>query len=467
MRDACLLILRRAGRGLLLLVAAAAAGEARAQTPPPQAGCTLRPFRWLEDCRNLAGAELTGLDRVRYAPLTNDGSTWLTLGGEARSRMDVLQDVDFGINGQPGYVAVSGRLLVHADLRTEAGPRLFTQVGIVQQDGRRPEARAQDESGVDFTQMFVDLPWRVGDATANLRIGRQEIDLSANRLVAPRDGSTLRRTFEGVKLDVLTGGARLSLLTVRPMDLRDEAFGDRSDPTERFTAVSLDVPRNLVGGAALNLYYFDRDRADARFLRAQGHERRYSVGAHYVHNLAGWRVDAQGAWQTGRSAGKPVRAYMLGVALDRELGGPRQAVLGLDFVATSGDRAKTRAIETFDPTYPNNGGLSDAPLFYQTNYVFAGGGVSARFGPAVWAVQSNLLLRHSTGDAVYANGRPIPAPFDDSRLTSLLSQVSVRRAWGQRYEVYASLVRADALQALRRVGGEDAYYSRVQVTARF
>jgi len=141
--------------------------------------------------------------------------------------------------------------------------------------------------------------------------------------------------------------------------------------------------------------------------------------------------------------------------------------LGLDLVATSGDRAKTRAIETFDPTYPNNGGLSDAPLFYQTNYIYVGGGLSGRWADATWTVASNLLARHSTTDAVYANGRPINATFGTQRLTRLLSQLSVRKAIGRNYEIYASLVRAGALQGIRKVGGAEVFYGRVQMTARF
>ncbi len=49
----------------------------------------------------------------------------------------------------------------------------------------------------------------------------------------------------------------------------------------------------------------------------------------------------------------------------------------------------------------------------------------------------------------------------------LLSQVSARKTWGYRYEIYGSLTRAQALDALTAVGGHNAFYSRVQMTARF
>jgi len=257
------------------------------------------------------------------------------------------------------------------------------------------------------------------------------------------------------------------VLSARPMDLRDEAFADRPDRTELFNAVSLDLPQDLSPGGQVTLYYLDRQRQDARWLRAQGQERRYSFGARYLGHVADWRVESQATWQTGRSAGHPVRAYGASLSLDQEFAPDRPVVLGFDLVSASGDRSRTSAIETFDPVYPNNFGLSDAPLFYQTNYIFGGGSVSTRWAGATWTAGTNLLVRHSTTDAIYANSRPITGTSTGSRPTSLLSQVSVRRPFSERSEVYASLVRAQALGGLHSAGGRDAIYSRVQITTRF
>ncbi len=442
---------------------------ALAQTKPQHlVECPSRPYRWLEDCSALATADLSGLNRLRYITAGAGKHVWLSLGGEARVRTELLHDIDFGINGQPGYVATSGRLLLHGDLHTAAGPRVFAQLGIVEENGRKPGARTQDESQVDLTQAFVDLPIKVGDLGVLARYGRQELDLTGNRLLSARDGTTLRRAFQGGKLDLTYAGAKLALVYVRPMELQDDAFADRPDRTERFKAVALDLPHSAVpGGGSLNVFVLDRHRVDARYLRAHGIEHRTTIGAHYAGQALGWAIDVQPAWQTGRVQGLPVRAWGVGVQLDKELGGKHRNALGVNFVAASGDKGKTRAIETFDPTYPNNGGLSDAPLFYQSNYIFGGGDINALWHGVTWTASGNLLVRQSTSDAIYAGGRAINAPFGHQRLTSLLSQVSARKTWGYRYEIYASLTRAGALDALTAVGGHDAFYSRVQMTARF
>jgi len=439
-------------------------GPAEAKAAPT---CPPRPYRWQEDCSNLAGLDLRGLAALRYQPLSDRGDVWLTLGGEARVRMDLLNDVDFGIDDGPGYTQFGGRLTGNADLRTRAGPRLFVQMAVVQQTGRRPAPKPQDESAIDVTQVFVDAPFRLAGVSGLVRLGRQELDLSGNRLVTTRDGATIRRAFEGAKLDLNLQGAKLSLVSARPMDLRDKAFADRADRAELFNAVSLDLPPTLSPGGQATLYYLDRQREDARWLRAEGKERRYSIGARYLGHVADWRVESQVTWQTGKSAGQPVQAYGAALSLDQEFSPERPVVLGIDLVAASGDRRGTRQIETFDPVYPNNFGLSDAPLFYQTNYVFGGGSLSTRWGGATWTAGANLLVRHSTTDSVYANSRPIPGTDNPRRQTSLLPQISVRRPFSDRSEIYASLVRAQALGGLRAAGGHNAIYSRLQITTRF
>lgn len=456
-----------------LMMAVASTCFAQETTAAPKASkpkplfCPTNPYRWQEDCRSLAGADLQGVERLRYLPISDDGGLWLTLGGEARTRIEVLHDINFGIGGQPGYTTTAGRLLLNADLRREDGTRAFVQLGTVDETGRKPGPRPQDRSAVDLTQAFIDLPIRIGPTTVTTRIGRQELDLSKNRLVTARDGVTLRRAFEGIHVDFALGDFKVALARVRPMDLRDQAFDDRADKTEHFTALSVDLPSRLTGGGALNLFLLDRDRHDARYLKAQGRERRYSMGAHYTGEIAHWTVDTQGTWQTGRVSGKPVRAFGAALSLDREIEAKTHTSIGLDLVTASGDKAGTTAIETFDPTYPNNFGLSDAPLFYQTNYIFGGGSVSRRLSGATWTIGSNLLTRQSTGDAIYANQKPISGAFGSHRITSLLSQISVRKPFKTYYEFYASIVQAQALGSLNAAGGKDAYYSRLQLTARF
>lgn len=438
---------------------------AQAQTAPAD-NCTPRALRWQENCSTLADIERRGLQRLRYHPLTDSGDVWLTLGGEAKSRIQEIRDNDFGIDGAPGYLSASGRVLVHGDVRSASGARAFVQLGAAREDGRKPGSRSHEWSDPDVTQAFVDLPLDAGPVNFVARLGRQELELFGNRLLLPRDGASLPRTFEGARVDaVADNSVVLTVISVRPMSLRRPAFADRPDEDQRFSAVSLHVPNGLAGGS-VSLFGFDRERDDAEYLRASGAEHRRSVGARFLRARNGWVMEAQGTWQYGRVAGLPVRAYGAHLALDRALSGPHLSELGFDVIVTSGDKASTRAIETFDPIYPNNAGLA-APLLYQANYLYGGVALSGRWAGATWTGALQGVARHSSEDAVYADGAPIDADFDRKRPTAMLTQLNVRRRFGSSFEVYGRVAHVHALSGITGVGGRDAVYWRVDMTARF
>ncbi|RAK60294.1 hypothetical protein DJ021_10990 [Phenylobacterium hankyongense] len=441
-----------AGLGMGLATAAAA------ETCRPQ------PIRWQDDCENLATQTRTGVDRLRYIPLAGDA--WLTLGGEARLRIESIDASDFGIAGAPSYLQISRRALIDADLQTPGGLRVFAQLGAVAEEGREPGPRAQDEDELDVPQLFVDLPARIGDMALVARLGRQEIDLSDNRLVTTRDGANVRRSFDGAQLAATWAGARLIVFRFRPVEVRRYAFDDRASATELFTGASLDLPRR--GPGLTTLFLFDRARADARFADLSGRERRRTAGVRYARRADGWDMYAQAAYQWGRIEGQPISAAGGAAGAGFTFAAPHSPRLGGLAAFASGDRrAGDGRIGTFDPIYPNSYGLSDAPFLHQTNYVAVAGEGAARFGPAELGAAAYLVGRYATGDAVYGGGKPLEGSTGHGRLTAVLLQASARVALARNLELYASVVRALTGDGVTAAGGKDSTYGRLQLTARF
>src|SRR5579883_1446286 len=113
----------------IIVPATTATVAARAPIPPP--ACSVKLFRWAEDCSALRADRdsLRGLERLRYLPLTESGSAWLTLGGEYRVKTEYLDAPDYGLRrGAQAYTALGERFLAHADLRTSLGVRVFAQL---------------------------------------------------------------------------------------------------------------------------------------------------------------------------------------------------------------------------------------------------------------------------------------------------------------------------------------------------
>ena len=440
-----------------LMLSSTSVAEAAPACPP-------RPIRWMEDCSALAGRDLTGLDRLRYIPVGE--SAWLTLGGEARVRYENLDALDFSIAGGQAFNALGRRAMAHADFHFSPRFRVFGQVASAWQDGRAA-SRAQDRDMLDVSQLFVDLPLDAGPVNVLVRAGQQELDLSENRLITTRDGVNMRRSFRGVKTDFGLGQTKLSVFHLRPGVLSEGVLDDSFDRNETFDGANLDLPR--INGGLPTIFVFDRTRDDGRSLDASGKERRYTAGARYDVATRHWDSYVQVARQWGKTAAGP-RIDALGVHAGTayQFGGTRRSRVVLTFAYASGDRARGDGeTNTFDPLYPNNFGLSDAPFLYQTNYTMLAPQVFGTFGGTEFGVGAFYAQRASTGDAIYAQGRPLAGTLGGDKTTAWLAQVSARRPLTQRIDFYGSIVHALVGDIVTAAGGRDSTAVRLDVNARF
>ncbi|HEX2492197.1 MAG TPA: alginate export family protein [Steroidobacter sp.] len=366
--------------------------------------CPLRPFRWQEDCGAIAHSEAAlGWRRLRGIPLGSERSSWLTLGGEYRFRVETLEPPSFGLRGET-YTARDHRWFVHADLHAAAGPRLFVQLSAAADDGRKPAARPFDHSALDIAQAFADLPLTSGDNQFLFRLGRQELDLHGNRLVSTRDAANLRRAFD-MALASFTRG-RLSALAFAGRPVRNDAsaFDDAAAENERFAGASFDLASPRVGGTdTFTLLYFDRTRALAVYQDAIGSERRHTLGMRVVRTAAGWDGALQAAYQSGHVATQRVRAH--GLAGDvgwRPAGWALRPRFGVSFGYASGDRAAgDDAVGTFDVLYPNLGYFTDAPVFYPGNTADFQPNISAGLNAVTLQIGCDFIYRVEATDAVY------------------------------------------------------------------
>ena len=122
-------------------VAAAAAERGAAFKPPPYL-----LERASEDYGYLRDPALRTdvWDPVKYLPLTGDGSSYLSLGGEMRERYEYFNRPNWGKDPQDhGYLLQ--RYFLHGDLHLGGQIRLFTQLQSSLEDGRKGGPRPADE----------------------------------------------------------------------------------------------------------------------------------------------------------------------------------------------------------------------------------------------------------------------------------------------------------------------------------
>lgn len=387
---------------------------------------------------------------VKYVPLGDEKTAYASFGADYRLRVDSYGGPGFGIGGD-GFTSTQQRFLLHADLHLGPQIRIFVQLGAATESGREPLERPADASAPDLAQAFIDVKfakdWR-------LRTGRQEIGLG--RYIAIRDGTNIRRTFDGFRLDGTLGKWRMTSVLARPTRNRDKLFDDAPDTSESLILLAVERPA-IIPGLTLGLIALSRENRAARYAEGTGVEIRRTVGARVFGARNGWDVDAQVSYQFGNFAPAglaPLTISAWGAAFEGgyTFGGLAKPRLAVRIDSAGGDSARgDNRLGTFDLPYPNLTYLTDAALIAPRNVRDVQPFVTfAATSRLAMTFGTQFLWRNSVQDAVYSPiGFTILAP--GGRRNFVATQPYVRLAWrlNPSIDLQASYVRAIAGPALR------------------
>jgi hypothetical protein len=432
----------------LLLAALASAGVAEAAEPP-----AFKPVRSDEDYAYLREVEKhAGLDPLRYIPL--GGEAYLSLGGEARLRVDAADNPRFGLGSEHTDTFALGRLLLSADLRVTPMLRVYGELGLHRDIGKRDPAAALDRDGVDAQLLFVDVTpaadWRV-------RLGRQELQLNpTQRFIAVREAPNTRQSFDGARITHTAGKLKLDAFYLQPVALSPGAFDDKRNRAQRFYGFYASTklsPRQTLDVYALGL---ERDRV--RFGTVAGDERRTGLGARLAGGTGAFDYEAEGMVQGGRFAGRRIRAFAASAGGGYTLDQPWKPRLGLRLDLGSGDKDPTdNRLGTFNPMFPKGGYFNEVGLFSWGNLVSVRPslGVTPRKGVSLEA--SYMTHSRWTGaDAIYLQPLVPLAPVGSDRAKDVGGAAQLDMSWqvNRNLKLQAQLARQEAGPAIRALGGK-------------
>jgi hypothetical protein len=438
------------------------------------ASYTIKPLRWDEDYSYLRDRQdLPFPLSLKYLPLPV-AHAFVSLGGEYRTRLESYGTPNFGLTGTPNFEALSNRLLAHADIHTGSLARVFLQIGYSDETGRKPAERPFDKGGVDLAQGFVDLNLAASEYPWRLRLGRQE--LAIGRFVTIRDGTAIRRTFDGVRLDGSLGAWTILAVDARATRSRPHAFDDEPDQGDSLVLLvaTRKVPR--VDTLHIDLLAMQRDFQTARYLAGFGHELRDSVGTRLFGSVGNWDLDAQVSHQFGRFTPNGAArlaidswgaAFEGGHTFHGAVASPR---LALRIDAAQGDRhPKDHTLETFDLPYPNLTYLTDAAFIAPRNVWDIDPFVTvlpARTFSVTAGAQ--FLWRLTSHDAIYSPiGTPIVPPNTAGAFVA--AQPYFRASWKPEtfVELQIAATRAEPGGAVKSAGGRAQNYWTSAFTVRF
>jgi len=436
--------------------------QASEPAPPP-----FRPDRTAEDNSHLRVPANRGdwSDPYKFIPLDEHGSSYLSLGGEIRERLESLDAPRFGLAGANGDTYVLQRVLLHADLRLGASIRLFGQIGAHDAFGK-DELNPPDEDHLDVQQLFVEIRPAVG---ISARIGRQEMTFSPlQRFVSFRDGTNVRQNFDGGRLTWSRGPWRLDAFLTRPVTVVRGTFDNDANRDQLFGGAYASRRLGSQAASALDAYWFFLDRDNL----PTGRERRHSLGLRYAGMRGRIDWDLEALHQFGRSGSREISAWAASGDLGYTLAAaPLRPRLGLRFDAGSGDgNPIDNRVGAFHPLFPSGPYFNEANLTSWTNLVGLRPSLLIR-PEARLTLQAAVQFkwRESRLDAVYL-GPSTPLAATRGNRAREIGQAFTMDAT---YQVNRNLaLRAyylwhEAGEAIARAGGRSVDFAMASATLRF
>ena len=445
----------RSWAALLALAVASLAGPALAADP-----FETKAVRWEEDYAWLkAPATPPPADspaRFKFIPLTADRDVWLSVGGEARQRLDSIDHGQLGLGAASEYPTAQTRIYLHVDAHLGASVRVFGQLSYADEGGRRPFDRAFDESAPDLQQLFVDLAPHPG---FRLRLGRQELPLGDQRLSEVRETYDLRRSFDAARLDLTVGPTTVTAFRGDLIINRPDAFDDRRQPGEVFQGVYIAAPAGRFGDG-LDLFWLSRERNRSVYTEGAAKERRETLGAR-LHGLSGdLDYNLYALVQTGRFGGAPIRAWAGSVDAGWTVKTwPWTPRIGLRVDVASGDRRVGDGEQnSFDAPYPNTSYLSTNSAYWPGNAWSVFPLVSFHPGSTIgFSVGGQVMGRMSSHDGFYYSAQN-PVALIPGQSGTMMKQIYLRARWQptRNWTVSGTVIRQMAGETVQAVGGRDS-----------
>ena len=295
------------------------------------------------------------LKEMKFIALNKKATSYLTLGGEYRPRIETTFNKDYTEVDETHY---SQRIALHASLNLGPRIRVFTEFyhGLIS-DGES----FVDSDQMDFHQAFLD--WTVynkNEKNVKFRIGRQEIGYGASRLIGIREGPNLRRSFDMAKLVVRKKLASMDLFYGKEVFVSPNAFDNKSyilndnGKSPSVWGIFLRHPA-FNGVGKIDLYYFGFHSNFSAFNDVVGEELRHSFGLRSFGKKENFFYNTELTLQIGELGDNNILAYNFETdwkyAFSEYIWHPAIGVK-LDF--SSGDRSTNDGKSgTFNPLFVN------------------------------------------------------------------------------------------------------------------
>ncbi len=394
---------------ILLLLCSPAFAQSECPSPLPR----YELLRQDEDYRYLGNPACRQdyWDRFKYVQLGSSRDAFLTFGGELRDWYEGFRNASWGFGPQDKNGYFLQRLTAYGDVHASRRIRLFVQLTSDIEAGRNGGSRPLiDESKLFFEQAFADIA--LSEARKNsvvLRLGRQEFELGAGRLVDLREGPNVHQTFDGASLKWKTPAWNIDGFAAKPVLNRTGALDTPPDHSSTFWGIYAVHPLPQIKGGNIDLYYLGIARKNAVFDVGSGRELRHTAGGRFWGGRGGWSYDSEAAFQWGTFGARDIRAWGTGHDTSYTFRSiPLRPQVGASALVVSGNRGNSGSeLGTLNPLFPTGfyfgqGGIA---LNGPSNVMGVGPHIGLQLTKSLRVIaDDNFFWRTSLQDGIYGLG---------------------------------------------------------------
>jgi hypothetical protein len=423
-------------------------------------------IRWLEDWSHLADpANRSGsvLEALRYIPLGRE-DVYLSIGGQVRYNYTYWSRLNLGTTANEHLSATQQRLRVVGDLQVGRNFRAFVELGDNQEFGEE-FGTPPNRDRWDIQQAFVDVTVPLGaSGQVTVRPGRFEMPLGGGRLMGMRDGVNVRYIYEGVRATWDNPGVvRVDAFSVEPVSYDGGAWDNETIDGRSLKGVYVSTPRGkFIPNVAVEAFYFDTERASARYVGQTAKDDRQSYGLRLWGRNGAWDYDVEGVYQGGDYGASDIAAWGLmfdgGYTLKTRWS-PR---LGLRANAFSGDADLSDAeVNTFAPPFPRTPLYADAGWFNMSNLVDLFPNVTIKPTSKLAIMTGfDVMWRENSADAIYAGPTNFPMvwPVGGDRYVGTTYNLQGEYVLNNNINFRLYYARFQAGDAVKKGGGDNSDY---------
>ena len=333
---------------------------------------------------------------ARQLLAVEEGADRATFSVDLRERATYVSAIEYDNNDPRAGWFWTQRLNVVGDFRlASAWSARVALLSALQEGG---DISPVERNNLAVQEGFVEY----SNGRSSLRLGRQEIRLGSQRLVGWRDGTNVRRTWDGVRYRYDGGTWQLDAIGLQLVDVEtDGAFNDSSDDDRVLAGIYATTSRRWT---SLDIYYLYSGFDDRATIQGTADQRRHSIGARVFGDSGGWFWNWEAVYQFGDLGADDISAWTLATNTGYRFDAAWSPSVMLSVnVASGDDDPADNTFRTFDALYPRGSYFSELAQLGPANFFNLNPYLSIQPVETLSVTfDLDLYWRLETADGVYA-----------------------------------------------------------------